>query len=59
MKVTIRCSKCREIIVYNNRMTGSIKVYDIDMPANTKSKGIMCKNCGHYISEEKIREVVG
>lgn len=55
--LTIKCSKCGAILVRGKTIVNAIKHYDINYSDNSIVAGIMCTNCGHYVSESKLKEV--
>lgn len=54
--VLIRCSKCGKMLIRGKTLLNAIKYFQIEN--DDVVAGIMCTNCGHYVSEEKLREVI-
>ena len=56
--IMIQCSKCSRILIRGKTLVNGVKVFDYNFETGEIKYGIMCQNCGHYISEEKLREVI-
>ena len=56
--IVIQCSKCGRILIKGKTLVNGVKVFDYNFATGEIKYGIMCQNCGHYVSEEKLREVI-